>query len=218
MLSFCISPAIMCSKLDVIENGSISYSPDSGGPVYDFGTVATYACDRGFQLVGSSNRTCGGVSSSTMGTFNGSAPACKDNFLKDLIDVAVVSKPTVLMCSSVHVGNQSTSEVTADETTTVQSLNTTTETTVGPVATDAATDEPAASNNESTDEGDGGTTGGYLSSRYMEVAVGGLIAVLVVSLLGYLLYHYRVQVRFCYVTCSACVVIIRLNCVCIMYR
>ena len=66
----------MCSELPTIDNGMISYSPDSGGPDYDLDTVATYSCNDGFDLVGDSVRVCEAVGNSVMGMFNGSTPVC----------------------------------------------------------------------------------------------------------------------------------------------
>ena len=68
----------MCSELPEIENGMISYGPDSEGPDYDLSTVATYNCDEGFALVGEDRvRTCVDVSSGRSGEFNGTAPMCQ---------------------------------------------------------------------------------------------------------------------------------------------
>ena len=62
--------AIVCQGLPEIDNGMISYAPDSVGPEYDLGTVATYTCDEGFMLVGSAQRTC------EDGNFSGMEPFC----------------------------------------------------------------------------------------------------------------------------------------------
>ena len=62
--------AIFCEELPEIENGEISYAPDSEGPEYDLGTVATYTCDGGFMLVGSAQRIC------QNGNFTGIEPFC----------------------------------------------------------------------------------------------------------------------------------------------
>ena len=68
----------MCSELPALENGMISYGPDSEGPEYDLSTVATYTCDVGFELVGEDQmRTCVDVSNGLSGEFNGTAPTCQ---------------------------------------------------------------------------------------------------------------------------------------------
>ena len=69
--------AIVCAELQEIENGAISYAPDSEGPVYDLGTVATYTCDEGFELIGEDSRTCEDVSNGPSGEFTGTAPTCE---------------------------------------------------------------------------------------------------------------------------------------------
>ena len=68
----------MCSELLALENGMISYGPDSEGPDYDLGTVATYTCNQGFALVGEDQiRTCVDIRNGSNGNFNGTAPICQ---------------------------------------------------------------------------------------------------------------------------------------------
>ena len=68
----------MCSELPALENGMITYSPDSEGPNYDLSTVATYTCNEGFALVGGDRmRTCEDVSNGSSGEFDGTAPTCQ---------------------------------------------------------------------------------------------------------------------------------------------
>ena len=70
--------AIMCSELPALENGEISYGPDSEGPDFDLNTVATSSCNEGFVLVGEDQmRTCVDVSNGPSGEFNGTAPICE---------------------------------------------------------------------------------------------------------------------------------------------
>ena len=69
---------VTCDDLPVISNGSISYTPSRSlsaglpdGERYT-GTIATYNCSSGHQLVGGSSlRACG-----ANGTWNGTAPSC----------------------------------------------------------------------------------------------------------------------------------------------
>ena len=66
---------------------------------------------------------------------------------------------------------------------------------IGPQDT-GNTDNTKADGNTKTDgntKADGGTKAPS-TTRYMKLAVGGLIAALVCGLLGYLLYHYRTKV------------------------
>ncbi len=69
----------MCTELEPIGNGAISYDPDNEGSEYNLGTVATYSCDDGFALVGPETRTC--VQVETMGEFSAVAPTCERKFL-----------------------------------------------------------------------------------------------------------------------------------------
>ncbi|XP_064387537.1 uncharacterized protein LOC135335856 isoform X6 [Halichondria panicea] len=71
---------ILCNPLDGIENGVITYAPDTT-PNYDLSTVATYACDAGYfldlSLGGSETRTCvDDEDNDAEGVFSGQAPIC----------------------------------------------------------------------------------------------------------------------------------------------
>ena len=93
----------MCSELPAIENGMISYGPDSEGPDYDLSTVATYNCDEGFALVGEDQmRTCVDVSNGLSGDFNGTAPSCQGaGVCTDSCEIYVIIgfAPTAIVCS-----------------------------------------------------------------------------------------------------------------------
>ena len=65
-----ISLAAQCPPLPVIANGMIAYGPDTT-PDYDVGTVATYVCDKGFNLFGAMTRVC-----QSDRTFSDSPPVC----------------------------------------------------------------------------------------------------------------------------------------------
>ena len=65
----------MCPELPEIINGFITYAPDDEAD-YDIGTIATYACNPGFILVGNMTRDCVEAADGT-GVFNGVAPVCK---------------------------------------------------------------------------------------------------------------------------------------------
>ena len=68
----------VCNNLPAISNGEVSYTPPRSvsaslpvGTRYR-GTVATYSCSSGYQLVGGSSlRACG-----ANGEWNGTAPSC----------------------------------------------------------------------------------------------------------------------------------------------
>ena len=67
--------AITCTSLNLINNGLITFSPDTTSP-FDFGTTASYSCNQGSYLVGNVARTCGGDGSGVAGTWSGSTPVC----------------------------------------------------------------------------------------------------------------------------------------------
>ncbi len=78
LVTLSLSTAIVCNELSAIENGMISYFPDSEGPEYDLDNMATYTCNDGYMLIGNSaSRECQ-VSSvdNTVASFEGSAPSC----------------------------------------------------------------------------------------------------------------------------------------------
>ena len=69
--------AIMCVELTAPANGQIAYSTDQT-PDFDFGTVVTYTCDRGYGISGGdSERLCGGDGSTSNGMWSEVAPSCE---------------------------------------------------------------------------------------------------------------------------------------------
>ena len=54
----------------------IRYTAGTTAP-YDYGTIATFSCNDGFALVGSTARTCSGSGQSVKGVWNESIPYCK---------------------------------------------------------------------------------------------------------------------------------------------
>ena len=74
----CISSlaAIVCSALDELENGQITYDADNATD-FELNTVATHTCDEGFSLVGQSTRTCmDDDQADTIGVWSEAAPSC----------------------------------------------------------------------------------------------------------------------------------------------
>ncbi len=70
-----LSPAIQCSELTGIANGTISYNPTGTGS-FGFNTEAIHTCDNGFFLSnGSDVRVCGG-GFIINGTWSGDIPTC----------------------------------------------------------------------------------------------------------------------------------------------
>ena len=67
----------MCLELTAPANGQIEYNTDQT-PDFDFGTVATYHCDRGYGISGGNGvRMCGGDVSSFVGLWSGIDPSCE---------------------------------------------------------------------------------------------------------------------------------------------
>ncbi len=77
------SPTVICPLLPELANGMISYF---GLPIgrnrdeYAIGTVATYRCNQGYELVthlGSRMSTCRDVGDGSSARFDGQAPTCE---------------------------------------------------------------------------------------------------------------------------------------------
>ena len=74
---YSIHAVINCGDLPDITNGEVTYTPPRSlsatlpvGKRYT-GTIATYSCSSGYQLIGSSLRACGAD-----GTWNGTTTSC----------------------------------------------------------------------------------------------------------------------------------------------
>ena len=73
---FSYIPSATCEMLPEIANGVITYSPDTDAP-FSVGTVATYTCNDGYELInGSMTRTCINTTSDG-GEFDGMEPRCR---------------------------------------------------------------------------------------------------------------------------------------------
>ena len=70
-LGFFFSTAVNCDTLTNPANGQVTHT---GGTT--FGQTATYSCNTGYTLVGSSARTC-----QATGVWSGSAPTCQGMLL-----------------------------------------------------------------------------------------------------------------------------------------
>ena len=69
---------ITCASLPSINNGTITYAPDTADP-FRFNTVASFACADGFFLNGDTTRICRGNGSSPRGSWSGDSPECLGN-------------------------------------------------------------------------------------------------------------------------------------------
>ena len=70
-----INSAITCESLGSFANGAIAYRTDRTSP-FDFGTTATYSCNRGYYLEGEDVRTCVEDESGLNGIWSGLTPRC----------------------------------------------------------------------------------------------------------------------------------------------
>ena len=61
-----------CTTLSMITNGIVQNSESSTSDIITNGTVATYSCADGYELVGEENRTC-----LVDGTWTGAEPHCR---------------------------------------------------------------------------------------------------------------------------------------------
>ena len=66
MYVFLLSTAVACGVLTNPANGQVGQTGTT------FGQTATYKCNTGYNMVGSSTRTC-----QAMGVWSGSAPTCQ---------------------------------------------------------------------------------------------------------------------------------------------
>ena len=71
----CFTVAIECLELNPLENGMITYSPDSEAP-YALGTEADHMCNQGYRLVGVETRVCEDVGTA-VGEFSEEPPTCE---------------------------------------------------------------------------------------------------------------------------------------------
>ncbi len=72
---------IHCPPLGIPVGGQIAFSTVPS-PNYELGTIATYSCNSGLALLGSSAiRTCDGDGSNSIGNWNGNEPSCESKFV-----------------------------------------------------------------------------------------------------------------------------------------
>ena len=69
--------AVYCPALTPPDNGTVSIS--SGVNYLSVGSTATYSCDPGYALLGSTTRTCEDPDRDSVGTWTGSMPNCQGN-------------------------------------------------------------------------------------------------------------------------------------------
>ncbi len=75
------SPTALCPPLQELANGMISYSGLDNTSYYTIGTMATYNCNQGYELVRNPHgfliRTCLDLGDGSAALFTGQAPTCK---------------------------------------------------------------------------------------------------------------------------------------------
>ena len=87
-LSYALVEAVYCPALTPPDNGTVSIS--SGVNYLSVGSTATYSCDPGYALLGSTTRTCEDPDRDSVGTWTGSMPNCQGIYMN------LQSTPTVL--------------------------------------------------------------------------------------------------------------------------
>ncbi len=81
-MSFTPSTAVTCLGVGLLTDASIEYDSDAVSEnVYPFGTVATFSCEDGFDLVGPPMSTCEGLDVPT-GEFTPNPLQCLGNKLQ----------------------------------------------------------------------------------------------------------------------------------------
>ena len=73
---YCIVEAITCPSLATPRNGNIMAISGAHNIIIGLGSVATYSCNLGYNLVGQTSRVCQSVYGTT-GVWSGSPPVCE---------------------------------------------------------------------------------------------------------------------------------------------
>ena len=80
LLWFNIFFTAVCDELPAISNGGVSYAQTDLTPEFGVGTVATYSCNEGYQLItnpGDEMRMCVDGGDGNGGEFDGAQPSCE---------------------------------------------------------------------------------------------------------------------------------------------
>ncbi len=84
IIAFSYTGALSCEVQSPPTNGGVNVQAGPNSLTYGLGSVATYSCDPGYDLVGQRTRTCqdnnGGTV--TMGTWSGTSPLCLGTLYK----------------------------------------------------------------------------------------------------------------------------------------
>ena len=72
---YSILAVIVCDPL-FLDHGTVTYTTDTQAP-HDYGTVATFSCNNGFELIGNVSRLCTGDGTSASGAWTGVISYCK---------------------------------------------------------------------------------------------------------------------------------------------
>ena len=85
---FLFLTAVNCGTLSNPVSGRVSHTAGT-----TFGQTATYSCNTGYKLVGSSTRTCQATR-----LWSGNAPTCQGNYSVTLTSVEVPGRNQTLFC------------------------------------------------------------------------------------------------------------------------
>ena len=97
LFSLSVAGGTTCTRLSSPSNGAVTFSSS----FLSSGTIATYTCDLGYSLVGSSSRVC-----LAFGSWNGSQPYCQR---QGVWDVICRGFPYVLLAHVMHIVRRFTS-------------------------------------------------------------------------------------------------------------
>ncbi|XP_064398669.1 sushi, von Willebrand factor type A, EGF and pentraxin domain-containing protein 1-like isoform X2 [Halichondria panicea] len=101
--------AVYCPVLTAPGNGSVTVS--SGFNPLSVGSVATYSCDPGYALLGTTTRNCADPDSDSVGTWTGAMPECQVIFCAEL----TVPENGTLVISSTLLGVGTTASYTCNQ-------------------------------------------------------------------------------------------------------
>ena len=88
-LGYALVEAVYCPALTPPDHGTVSIS--SGVNYLSVGSTATYSCDPGYALLGSTTRTCEDPDRDSVGTWTGSVATCQGEVLYRVMNLKLRS-------------------------------------------------------------------------------------------------------------------------------
>ena len=93
---------VSCPTLTQPNNGAVTFTPGPNSVSLGVGSVATYSCVPGYDLVGQATRVCQDTSGGSTGTWSGHAPICRGINVKTST-IAIILKSYGLLVNLVHL-------------------------------------------------------------------------------------------------------------------